>query len=89
MFCGWQSHPISIWTTINDLRLYIHILVFDFLLLTNYSTQYKYQLDMRDLRLLLHLLIHHLGALAQWGFELGNSGSFELSGRDTVRKQDI
>jgi len=44
------------------------------------------QLDMRDLRLLLHLLVHHLGAVAQWGLELGNSGSAELSGRDTVRE---
>jgi hypothetical protein len=44
---------------------------------------------MSDLRFLLHLLIHHLSSLAQRGFELGNSGSLELSGRDTVRKQDI
>jgi hypothetical protein len=44
---------------------------------------------MSDLRFLLHLLIHHLSSLAQWGFELGNSGSLELSGRDTVRKHDI
>jgi hypothetical protein len=44
---------------------------------------------MSNLRLLLHFLIHHLGALAQWGLELGNSGSLELSGRDSVRKHDI
>jgi hypothetical protein len=47
------------------------------------------QLDVSDLRFLLHFLIHHLSALAQWGLELGNSGSLELSGRDTVREHDI
>jgi len=47
------------------------------------------QLDMRDLRLLLHLLIHHLGALAQWRLELGNSGSLEFPSRDTIRKHNI
>jgi hypothetical protein len=46
---------------------------------------------MSNLRFLLHLLIliHHLSALAKWGLELGNSGSLELPGRDTVRKHDI
>lgn len=44
---------------------------------------------MRDLRLLFRLLVHHLSALAQWSFKLGNSGSLELPSRYTVRKHDI